>query len=111
MCILCDQGKPQNHSRSQLGRRDFLKVSSAAAAGAGMGLFAAPPARADQNNEPPPYDHGRHGRRYVIRNGHVMTIIVDDDAKGRAMKGLIGFQIHTGPPMKIEYRNIYLKRL
>ena len=74
MCILCDQGKPQNHSRSQLGRRDFLKVSSAAAAGAGMGLFAAPPARADQNNEPPPYDHGRHGRRYVIRNGHVMTM-------------------------------------
>jgi cytosine/adenosine deaminase-related metal-dependent hydrolase len=74
MCILCDQGKPQNHSRSQLGRRDFMKVSSAAAAGAGMGLFAAPPARADQNNEPPPYDHGRHGRRYVIRNGHVMTM-------------------------------------
>lgn len=34
MCLLCDQGKPQNHSRSQLGRRDFLKASSAAAAGA-----------------------------------------------------------------------------
>jgi hypothetical protein len=46
-----------------------------------------------------------------IVNGHVMTIIVDDDPKGRAMKGLIGFQIHTGPPMKIEYRNIYLKKL
>jgi 5-methylthioadenosine/S-adenosylhomocysteine deaminase len=72
MCILCDQGKPQNHVRSQLGRRDFLKVSSATAAGAGMGLFATPPARAD--NDPPPYDHGRHGRRYVIRNGHVMTM-------------------------------------
>jgi hypothetical protein len=46
-----------------------------------------------------------------IVNGHVMTMIVDDDAKGRAMKGLIGFQIHTGPPMKIEFRNIYLKTL
>jgi hypothetical protein len=46
-----------------------------------------------------------------IVNGHVMTIIVDDDAKGRAMKGLIGFQIHTGPPMRIEYKNIYLKKL
>ena len=46
-----------------------------------------------------------------IVNGQVMTIIVDDDAKGRAMKGLIGFQIHTGPPMRIEYRNIYLKKL
>ena len=46
-----------------------------------------------------------------IVNGHVMTIIVDDDAKGRAMKGLLGFQIHTGPPMKIEFRNIALKKL
>jgi hypothetical protein len=46
-----------------------------------------------------------------IVNGHVMTIIVDDDAKGRAMKGLIGFQIHVGPPMKIEFRNMYLKKL
>jgi hypothetical protein len=27
------------------------------------------------------------------------------------MKGLLGFQIHVGPPMKIEFRNIYLKQL
>ena len=46
-----------------------------------------------------------------IVNGHVMAMIVDDDEKGRAMKGLIGLQIHTGPPMKIEFRNIYLKKL
>jgi hypothetical protein len=44
-----------------------------------------------------------------IMNGHVTAFLVDDDAKGRALKGLLGFQIHTGPPMKIEYRNIYLK--
>ena len=25
MCTLCDAGKPQNHSASQLGRRDFLR--------------------------------------------------------------------------------------
>jgi hypothetical protein len=46
-----------------------------------------------------------------IVNGNVTAVIVDDDEKGRAMKGLIGFQIHTGPPMKIEFRNIYLKKL
>jgi hypothetical protein len=48
MCMLCEQGKPQHHSRvPQLGRRDFLKASGAtAAAAAGAGLFAAPPARA-----------------------------------------------------------------
>ena len=44
-----------------------------------------------------------------IVNGHVTAFIVDDDAKGRALKGLLGFQIHTGPPMTIEFRNIYLK--
>jgi len=44
-----------------------------------------------------------------IVNGHVTAFIVDDDAKGRALKGLLGFQIHVGPPMTIEYRNIYLK--
>ncbi|HXW04231.1 MAG TPA: DUF1080 domain-containing protein [Vicinamibacterales bacterium] len=46
-----------------------------------------------------------------IVNGHVTALVVDDDAKNRALKGLIGFQIHTGPPMKIEFRNVYLKKL
>src|SRR3954453_10382671 len=73
MCILCDQGRPQNHARSQLGRRDFLKASTAAAAaGAGMSLFSAP-ARAHDDDDPP-QDSGRRGRRYVIRGGMVMTM-------------------------------------
>jgi len=46
-----------------------------------------------------------------IVNGHVTAFLVDDDAKGRALKGLLGFQIHVGPPMKIEFRNIFLKSL
>ncbi len=44
-----------------------------------------------------------------VLNGHLMASAVDDDATGRAMGGLIGFQMHTGPPMKVEYRNIWLK--
>jgi hypothetical protein len=27
------------------------------------------------------------------------------------MNGLIGFQMHTGDPMKVEFRNIWLKTL
>jgi 3-keto-disaccharide hydrolase len=46
-----------------------------------------------------------------IVNGHVMSMLVDDDPKNRALKGLLGFQIHTGPPMKIEFRHVYLKKL
>jgi hypothetical protein len=46
-----------------------------------------------------------------ILNGHVTAFIVDDDAKRRTLEGLLGFQIHTGPPMKMELKNIYLKTL
>jgi hypothetical protein len=46
-----------------------------------------------------------------IVNGHVTAFVLDSDSKGRSMKGLLGFQIHVGPPMKIEFRNIYLKSL
>jgi hypothetical protein len=44
-----------------------------------------------------------------IVNGHLMAEAIDDDATTRAMGGLIGFQMHVGPPMKVEYRNIWLK--
>jgi hypothetical protein len=46
-----------------------------------------------------------------IVNGQVTSILVDDDTTNRALKGLLGFQMHMGPPMKVEFRNIYLKKL
>jgi hypothetical protein len=46
-----------------------------------------------------------------ILNGHVMSVAVDDDEKARAASGLLGFQMHTGPPMKVEFRNIRLRTL
>ena len=45
-----------------------------------------------------------------ILNGRMMTVVVDDDAPNRPADGLIGVQVHVGPPMKVEYRNIRLKR-
>ena len=45
-----------------------------------------------------------------ILNGRTMTVVVDDDAPNRPADGLIGVQVHVGPPMKVEYRNIRLKR-
>ena len=72
MCKLCDEGQPQQHFDS---RRNFLKAAAttgAAAAGAGLGLFNARPARADFDD--PPGDSGRLGRRYVIRGGSVMSL-------------------------------------
>jgi hypothetical protein len=46
-----------------------------------------------------------------VLNGHVTALFVDDDVANRTMKGLIGFQIHEGPPMKVEFKNIWLKKL
>lgn len=44
-------------------------------------------------------------------NGRVMSIVVDDDGKGRAMSGAIGIQLHRLPDaaMKMETKNIRLK--
>ncbi len=52
----------------------------------------------------------RGNRLTHILNGHLMAEAVDDDPTGRVMSGLIGLQMHTGLPMKVEYRNIWLKR-
>ena len=46
-----------------------------------------------------------------LLNGHVMSQVVDDDNAARRMEGLLGVQVHVGPPMKIEYRNFRLKTL
>lgn len=46
-----------------------------------------------------------------VLNGHVMCEVIDEDTEHRKMSGLIGVQVHVGPPMKIEYRNMLLKQL
>jgi 5-methylthioadenosine/S-adenosylhomocysteine deaminase len=72
MCILCDRGKPRLHSTS---RRDFLKGTAATGLAAGaMGLLGSSAAEAQGLNVSPPPFTGRPGRRYVIRNGFVMTM-------------------------------------
>jgi hypothetical protein len=45
-----------------------------------------------------------------ILNGAVTSIVVDDDTKNRQLSGLIGFQMHVGDPMRVEFRNIWLKK-
>jgi hypothetical protein len=46
-----------------------------------------------------------------LLNGRVMSMLIDDDTANRKMDGLIGIQVHLGPPMKIEVRDIRLKKL
>jgi hypothetical protein len=42
-------------------------------------------------------------------NGRLMSVTIDDDAANRPANGSIGMQVHVGPPMKVEYRNVRLK--
>jgi hypothetical protein len=44
-----------------------------------------------------------------LLNGRLMSVTIDDDAVNRPADGLLGVQVHVGPPMKVEYRNIRLK--
>ena len=46
-----------------------------------------------------------------ILNGQVMSMFIDDDPPNRKMEGLLGVQVHVGPPMKVEYRNFRIKKL
>src|SRR3989454_7049892 len=73
MCKLCDEGNPQNHSRSPRPRRVFSKPPAApGAAAAVFNPFAARPAVAHDGDAPE--DTGRRGRRYIIRGGSVMSL-------------------------------------
>lgn len=44
-------------------------------------------------------------------NGVTVVNAVDHDKEHAAKKGILAFQIHVGPPMTIEFRNIRLKDL
>ena len=46
-----------------------------------------------------------------ILNGHLMSEVLDRDGRLGQRRGLLGVQVHVGPPMTIEYRNILLKHL
>lgn len=44
-------------------------------------------------------------------NGALMSEVTDNDTIHRRMNGLIGVQVHVGPPMKVEFRRFRLKTL
>jgi len=50
---------------------------------------------------------GFHFVHYI--NGVKMTELIDNVEKARLAKGLLAFQLHGGPPMKVSFRNVVLK--
>lgn len=52
---------------------------------------------------------GNRLQHYI--NGVLMSEVNDEDTNNRKLSGLLGIQIHVGPPMKVEYKNVRLKQL
>lgn len=46
-----------------------------------------------------------------IINGQLMSVAIDEDTANAAPEGVLGLQMHTGPPFKIEYRTLMYRRL
>ena len=44
-------------------------------------------------------------------NAQLMAVAIDEDSKNFAAEGVLGFQMHTGPPFKIQFRNILYRKL
>ncbi len=52
---------------------------------------------------------GNRMQHYI--NDILMSEVVDNDTVNRTDSGLLGIQVHVGPPMKVEFRNILIKKL
>jgi hypothetical protein len=52
---------------------------------------------------------GNHLQQFI--NGKQTVDVVDEDEAKRAMSGILALQLHAGPPMMAQFKNIRLKKL
>jgi hypothetical protein len=52
------------------------------------------------------------GSHIVLKmNGRVTADVTDNDPKERELSGVLALQLHAGPPMSVQFKDIMLKRL
>jgi len=52
------------------------------------------------------------GNRITLRvNGKTTADVLDNEQKNRELSGVLALQLHVGPPMKVEFKDIQMKRL
>ena len=69
-------------------------------------------ARAIKKNDWNEYHITARGSHIVLAiNGVVMTEVTDNQEDKASKKGIFAFQMHPGPPMKVQFKDIRLKRL
>ena len=74
-----------------------------------MGEFPLKAVPAGQWHEYRVLAEGNHYRHWI--DGQPAVDVTDLDEKGRKLEGVLAVQVHVGPPMKIQYRDVFLKRL
>ena len=52
---------------------------------------------------------GNRLQHYI--NGKLMSDVTDNDTVNGMKKGLLGVQVHVGPPMKVQYKNLMIKEM
>lgn len=52
---------------------------------------------------------GNHLQHFI--NGHQTVDVIDETADKRASEGIIAFQIHTGPPMTVMFKDVRLREV
>lgn len=52
---------------------------------------------------------GNHHQHWI--DDHLTADVIDLDEKNRALEGILAVQVHVGPKMQIQYRDIFLKNL
>ena len=46
-----------------------------------------------------------------IINGQIMSVGIDEDELNFKASGLIGIQLHSGPPMRIDVKDVWIRKL
>jgi len=82
------------------GKKDVQQVSDSKELQAGI--------KKDDWNEYEIIAQGDHLTHKI--NGKVTAEFIDGDAAKRAASGILALQLHAGPPMKVQFKNIRLKR-
>jgi len=83
------------------GKKEIVSIGDAAAL---MGIVK----KGDWNE----YHIVAGGNQILLKiNGTVTARVIDDDTENREFAGVLALQLHAGPPMKIEFKDIELKRL
>ncbi len=52
---------------------------------------------------------GPHLRHTI--NGQVMSEVIDREQEKLRQSGILALQVHVGPPMKVQFRNLFLRRI